>query len=112
MVYKYKDAVERKVGEEMTIKDLYAGKDMPMDFVIAKLNGYHGIFINNKNTKYYFIIDGKAKVTIGNETTEVEKGDFVVIPVNTEHSIEGKAEIATICTPSFDPNCEKILKLS
>ena len=37
MVFKYKTALERKVGDNMKIKDLYAGKNMPMDFVIGKL---------------------------------------------------------------------------
>jgi mannose-6-phosphate isomerase-like protein (cupin superfamily) len=82
---------------------------MPMDFVIGKLNGFHGTFVNNKSIKYYFILDGKAKVTIDGEITEVEKGDFVVIPVNAKHSIDGVAEFAIACTPSFDPKDEKII---
>lgn len=109
MVFKYKTALERNVGDNMKIKDLYAGKDMPMDFVIGKLNGFHGTFINEKNTKYYFIIDGKASVTINDETSEVEKGDFVLIPINAKHSIEGNVEFAIICTPSFDINSEKVI---
>ncbi len=109
MIYKYKTAQERNVGDNMKIKDLYAGKNMPMDFVIGKLNGFHGTFINEKNIKYYFIIDGKASVTINDETSEVEKGDFVLIPINAKHSIEGDVEFAIICTPSFDINSEKII---
>lgn len=109
MVYKYKKALERDVGDNMKIKDIFAGKDMPMDFVIGKLDGFHGTYINEKNTKYYFIIDGKATVIIDNEKNEVEKGDFVLIPVNAKHSIEGNVEFAIICTPSFDISSEKII---
>lgn len=93
----------------MKIKDLLAGKDLPMDFVIGKLNGFHGTFVNEKNTKYYFIINGKATITIDDEKTEVEKGDLVLIPVNAKHSIEGDVEFAIMCTSSFDIDSERII---
>ena len=78
MVYKYKDAEKRKVGNEIEIIDLYQGKNMPLNFVIEELNGFHGTMVNEKSIKYYYIIDGKAKVTINDEVTDFEKGDFVV----------------------------------
>ena len=109
MIFKYKEAQERDVGDNMKIKDLYAGKNMPIDFVISKLNGFHGTFINTKSIKYYFIIDGKAKVIINDELYEVEKGDFVLIPINAKHSIEGEVEFAIMCMPSFDINDEQIV---
>ena len=49
MVYKSKMAQERSVGDNMKIKDLLAGKNMPMDFVIGELDGFHGTFINKKS---------------------------------------------------------------
>lgn len=109
MFFKYKEAKERNVGDNMKIKDLYAGKNLPIDFVIGKLNGFHGTFINTKSIKYYFIIDGKANVKINDELTEVEKGDLVVIPINTKHSIEGDVEFAIMCMPSFDSDNEQII---
>lgn len=109
MVYKYKTAPERNVGDNMKIKDLFEEKEMPMDFVIAELEGFHGTFINSKNIKYYFIINGKATVTIDGEKTEVEEGDFVFIPVNAKHSIDGKVKFAIICTPPLDIHSEKII---
>ncbi len=109
MVYKYKMAQERSVGDNMKIRDLFAGKNMPMDFVIGELDGFHGIFINRKSIKYYFILDGNVIVTIDGEKTNVEQGDFVLIPVNSKHSIDGKVRFAIICTPSFDINSEEIV---
>ena len=50
---------------------------MPLNFVIGELNGFHGTMVNEKSIKYYYIIDGKAKVIINDEITDVEKGDFV-----------------------------------
>ena len=109
MIFKYKEAKERNVGNNMKIKDLYSGKNMPIDFVIGKLNGFHGTFKNTKSIKYYFIIDGKAKVKINDELNEVEKGDFVLIPINAEHSIKGDVEFAIMCMPSFDIDKEQIV---
>lgn len=49
MIFKYNEAKERNVGNNMKIKDLYSGKNMPIDFVIGKLNGFHGTFKNTKS---------------------------------------------------------------
>lgn len=110
MVYKYNNAIERTVGEELTIKDLFTGNNMPIDLVISKLNGFHGSFINQKCTKHYFMLEGKAKITINDDVFDLEKGDLAVVPVNAKHSIEGKAEFALICTPSYDPDYEQVIK--
>ena len=109
MIYKYKNAPKRSVVDNMMITDLYAEKKKAMDFVIWKLDGFHGTFINEKNTKYYYILNGKATVTINNEKGEVEEGDFVEIPINAKHSIEGKVKFAIMCTPPFDIHSEKII---
>ena len=48
MVYKYKNAPKRSVGDNMMITDLFAEKEKTMDFVIGELDGFHGTFINEK----------------------------------------------------------------
>ena len=55
MIYKYKNAPKRNVGDNMIITDVFAEKEKDMDFVIGELDGFHGTFINEKNTKYYYI---------------------------------------------------------
>ena len=109
MIYKYKKASKRNVGDNMLITDLFAEKDKNLDFVIGELNGFHGTFINEKNTKYYYILSGKATVTINDEKSEVEEGDFVEIPINAKHSIEGKVKFVIMCTPPFDLHSEKMI---
>ena len=109
MIYKYKNAPKRSVGGNMTITDLFAEKEKAMDFVIGELDGFHGTFINEKNTKYYYILNGKATVTINDKKAEVEEGDFVEIPINAKHSIEGKVKFVIMCTPPFDIHSEKII---
>lgn len=109
MIYRYSEAKKRNVGDNMQITDLYPVKNMPMDFVIGELNGFHGTFCNTKNNKYYFILEGFAKVKIEEEVNVVNKGDFVEIPINMPHSIEGNVKYAIMCTPSFDIESEKVL---
>ena len=109
MIYRYSEAKKRNVGDNMQITDLYPVKNMPMDFVIGELNGFNGTFCNTKNNKYYFILEGFAKVKIGEEVNVVNKGDFVEIPINMPHSIEGNVKFAIMCTPSFDIESEKVL---
>ena len=78
----------------MKIKDLYSGKDMPIDFVIGKLNGFHRTFKNTKSIKYYFIIDGKAKVKINDnnlaDTFEALKLDDSSVRTIFEHDLNGE----------------------
>lgn len=109
MIYRYSEAKKRNVGDNMQITDLYPVKNMPMDFVIGELNGFHGTFCNTKNNKYYFILEGSAKVKIGEKVNVVNKGDFVEIPINMPHSIEGNVKFAIMCTLSFDIESEKVL---
>lgn len=109
MIYRYSEVKKRNVGDNMQITDLYPVKNMPMDFVIGELNGFHGTFCNTKNNKYYFILEGFAKVKIEEEVNVVNKGDFVEIPINMPHSIEGNVKYAIMCTPSFDIESEKVL---
>jgi mannose-6-phosphate isomerase-like protein (cupin superfamily) len=33
-----------------------------------------------------FVLSGEAKMTLGNDTLDIEKDDFIYIPANTEHS--------------------------
>lgn len=107
MIYRYREATKRNVGDNMIITDLFAEKDKDMDFVIGELEGFHGTFKNQKNTKYYYILKGKAIININDEKYEVEEGDFVQIPIKAKHSIEGKVKFAIMCTPPFDIHSEK-----
>jgi uncharacterized cupin superfamily protein len=42
--------------------------------------------------KFYLMLSGKAKITIGGETREVSAGDLVVAPAGVEHGVETALE--------------------
>ena len=109
MVYYEKNAKKRKIDESILIQDVFVRKEFPIDFVVGTLNGFHGKFVNYKSDKYYYVLDGKAEVMIGDEYFEVVKGDFIHIPKETIHSINGKVKFIIICSPPYDFNYEEHL---
>jgi uncharacterized cupin superfamily protein len=42
--------------------------------------------------KFYLMLSGKAKITVGDETREVTTGDLVVAPAGIEHGVESALE--------------------
>jgi len=42
--------------------------------------------------KFYLMLSGKAKITVGRETREVAAGDLVVAPAGIDHGIEAAIE--------------------
>jgi mannose-6-phosphate isomerase-like protein (cupin superfamily) len=102
MLIKYKEAETIKKDDSFSIKDMSSDSSAPMDLVIGELDGFHGTYKNSKSVKYYLIIDGTASVKVDDDAYEVEKGDFVLIPKDSVHSIEGRVKFAIISTPPFD----------
>jgi len=108
MVFKFKDIPAHKIDETLSIVNLFSFPDKDFTFVVGELDGFHGTIVNSKNQKYYYIIDGEAKVVIENETYDVSKGDFVCIDKNQKHSIEGKVTFGILCLPPYDFNSETV----
>lgn len=59
-----------------------------------------------KHTENIFVIDGKAKMTIGNKTISIRKGDFLCIPMGTHHSVtevtsKRPLKVLSIQSPKF-----------
>lgn len=108
MVHYFKDSSKRKVDETLEITDLYIGEGKPLDCVVGELNGFHGTFINHKSDKNYLILEGTGFVMIDEKKYSVGEGDFVRIPMNVKHSIEGKMKFALFCNPPYDYRTEEV----
>ena len=109
MIYKYKDSQVRILDNDFSVVDIFNNKEGKLDCIIGNLDGFHGTFINHSTDKYYLILEGNAELTIGCVKTNVEKGDFVHIPVGMPHSIYGKAQFAVICSPPYDVTKEEVV---
>ena len=69
----------------ITIEDCFKGHDK-----------YH---TNIHSNKIYYVVEGKGKFKIGEETFEVKKDDLIEIPKNTEFVFAGKMKV--LCTFSI-----------
>jgi mannose-6-phosphate isomerase-like protein (cupin superfamily) len=101
MIIRYEDAVAR-AKENIEIRN-YVTKDLSESFslAVATLDGVHPKTMNIASDRAYFIIEGKAKVEVGDEVDIVRSGDTVYIPKNTVHSIQGKVKYAVINSPPY-----------
>jgi quercetin dioxygenase-like cupin family protein len=49
-----------------------------------------------------YILDGRAKVTIGGESFELQKGQAIVMPANIPHGLEAVERFKMLLTVVFD----------
>lgn len=49
-----------------------------------------------------YVIEGKLRVTIEDETKDLEPGDYIMIPKNAKHQVQGKGIYASVDTPPVD----------
>ncbi len=58
---------------------------------------------NIYSSKIYYCIDGKGKFKVAGEIINIEKGDLIEIPKNTEFVFAGNMKLLLIMTPAFRP---------
>lgn len=109
MVYKFEDSKERRIDDDFKIKDIFPTKNQPIDFVICDLDGFHGTFINRKSVKHYFLLEGYVEIYLNDEKHELNKYDFIEVPVGVKHCLKRKGNLALICSPSYDFKYEEIV---
>lgn len=52
----------------------------------------------------YFILEGSGKANINGKEYELNKGDTIEIPINTEFCFKGNFKMIEIMNPPFNPN--------
>ena len=113
---KFTEAETYNVDENTEITDLFdAPKDANFDSVITDINGYHPEgsdhkdIVNEKSQKSYYILEGEGKIKVGKKIHIIEKGDFVYVPEETEHSLEGEFRALIVTSPPYNPEDEKLV---
>lgn len=48
--------------------------------------------VHEDGKEYYLFLEGAGKMSVGEETTPVIKGDFVEVPAKTQHSVENNSK--------------------
>ena len=89
-----------------TIKELYSSRNLSLS--IATITGKSTPHMHKKMEKIYFVLKGKGKIFIGEESATIKKGDLVAIPKNKFHYVqtaEGESiEVIVATHPGFDPD--------
>lgn len=113
---KFEPGDSYKVDENTEITDLFeAPEDANYDSVICEVDGRHPVeegrgFYNEKNQKSYFVLNGSGKIHVGEEIHRVEKGDWIYVPEETFHALEGDFRALIVTSPPFNPENEKIVE--
>ena len=99
-----------KIDEFITIFEYFTNVDSDLaSFVTAKLDGPHSLRINRASEKLFFLIDGEADMVVGEKEYHLKKGDAILVPINTWHSITSRnAYLAIITVPPYNAADEEI----
>lgn len=65
--------------------------------------GHDKYHTNIYSSKIYYCIEGKGKFKIAGEIINIEKGDLIEIPKNTEFVFAGNMKLLLIMSPAFRP---------
>ena len=106
MIINRADVTSRQVDDSLTIVPLFDGANFAFDVALGMADGDHGCRINRASDRAYFILSGKFRVTVGDEVSDAEAHDLVVIPRDVVHGIAGSGEFLTITAPPFAPENE------
>ena len=64
--------------------------------------GHDKYCINTKSTHIYYVLEGKGAFKINGELYNVQEGDIIEIPKNTEFVFKGKMKLFLVMTPAFN----------
>lgn len=95
------EKITRIVNSEHSI-DNYLTKETTenVSLAISKLNGKLELSRTTSERVYYFI-SANAEFNIDGNIVDVNDGDVLYIPNNTDYSIKGVFEAVTVNTPAF-----------
>ena len=89
----------------MEIKILSKAEDFAnASAALIKMKDKHGPVRSNVNDRLYYIIEGKGVFNLAGVNHEVEKGDLIIVPKNTEYDFWGDITIFLVHVPAFKPN--------
>jgi len=84
-IFKLKDLKPHEEYKNILIKKLYSD-NQSTSFVIWVKNNVKAHY-HAEHTEQLFILEGKGKMTIGEQTSNIKKGDYFAIPKGIPHSV-------------------------
>lgn len=71
---------------------------------IDMINGHEFYQKESESIHIYYILEGSGIASINGDVYEIESGDTVEIPINTEFAFKGKLKMIEIMNPPFNPD--------
>jgi quercetin dioxygenase-like cupin family protein len=86
-------AAQARFGPEKATKtDLFRGTHLFTGLNCFEPGQRQSVHVHENADKFYFLISGKARMTVGNETREVGAGGLVWAPAGLPHGVEEALE--------------------
>lgn len=71
---------------------------------IDMITGHEFYQTESESIHIYYILEGSGKANINGIIYDIESGDTIEIPVNTEFAFKGKLKMIEIMNPPFNSN--------
>lgn len=107
-------AIAQKVSNFMNSKDtsnlpivakMLTGDSLSNSFYLS-IKDEVKLHKHTLHSEHIYVLQGKARMVLGSDTFEINKGDFIFIPRNTAHKVnvlsKQKLEVISIQSPFFD----------
>jgi quercetin dioxygenase-like cupin family protein len=75
-------------GDKFTKSDLFRGAHLFAGLNCFEPGQSQGVHTHTGADKFYFLVTGKARMTVGSETREALAGDIVWAPAGVPHGVE------------------------
>jgi quercetin dioxygenase-like cupin family protein len=79
-------------GEKATKADLFLGQHLFVGLNCFEPGQSQRIHVHGGSDKFYLVLSGKARITVGKETREVTEGTVVWAPADIPHGVEQALE--------------------
>ena len=96
----------------LEIQDYTPGHDHSSSLAVVEIppGERHGRARSVRSDKYYFVIEGKIRFTLGSDEDHLERGDFCLVPKGVlfgyRNDTRLKAVLLLVHTPGFDMSAE------
>jgi quercetin dioxygenase-like cupin family protein len=71
-----------------TKMDLFRGPSLLVGLNCFEPGQSERVHTHGSADKFYFVVSGKARITVGSETAEATEGDLVWAPAGVSHGVE------------------------
>jgi quercetin dioxygenase-like cupin family protein len=79
-------------GEKATKADLFLGQHLFVGLNCFERGQSQPVHVHDGSDKFYVVVSGKARITVGEETREVGEGAVVWAPADLPHGVEEALE--------------------